>query len=232
MAATTRAREPPLPWKLVTAAVRRRIWDPCPRIRPFRASSTRWRRPSSSSSRQAPPARLSPLPRLDRGRGPDPPPSHQRRCPPPAGAGAAPPGLLRAPSLPRTMPAPTPCSSVPSASSRFGSRGSAPTPPPHIAMAAVDLAHPRTHPAAWDLAGRTVVDPCFVYAAGPRPGGHHIDVRIIATVCLDPLRRTTPLPRRRSSRLRHPLAPLSPLPALCEPPTSFPLPLSSGSPTS
>uniref|UniRef100_A0A8R7PAY7 Uncharacterized protein n=1 Tax=Triticum urartu TaxID=4572 RepID=A0A8R7PAY7_TRIUA len=30
-------------------------------------------------------------------------------------------------------------------------------------------------------------DPCFVCAAGSRPGGHHVDVRIIATVCLDPL---------------------------------------------
>ena len=53
-----------------------------------------------------------------------------------------------------------------------------------LALAAVDLARPRTHPAAWDLAGRTVVDPCFVYAAGSRPGGHHVDVRIIAPVCL------------------------------------------------
>src|SRR4051812_18064874 len=83
--------------------------------------------------------------------------------------------------LPIAGPRPPP-RRTPSASSRSGSRGSAPTPPPHIAM--------------------PIVDPCFVYAAGSRPGGHHVDIRIIATVCLDPLRRTTPLPRRRSSRLR------------------------------
>nr|XP_020161936.1 vegetative cell wall protein gp1-like [Aegilops tauschii subsp. strangulata] len=51
-------------------------------------------------------------------------------------------------------------------------------------MAAVDLARPCTHPAAWDLPGRTVADPCFVYTARSRPGGHHVDVRIIDPVCL------------------------------------------------